>query len=113
MKKRKPTQAEQIINSFIEGDIRDYSEEEVKRNYIPLETALKIAQKCIRSGRKNLKKVYLLKADSDRTMRSINVPIGIATTSKNEAKKFVAKDKTGCYRSYEEIFIVDKVPEKV
>lgn len=40
MKRRKLTPAEEIINPYIKGDIRDYLKEERATHYISVQTAL-------------------------------------------------------------------------
>jgi hypothetical protein len=52
-----------------------------------------------------MKQVYLLLADGDGTLRSIDEPIGYAVKTEDEAKKFVEKGNIGYSRSYKKITI--------
>lgn len=53
------------------------------------------------------KTVYILLADPDGTMRSIDMPLGLAVTSKEEAERFVKEGGFGYSHSYDEITIFD------
>lgn len=54
---------------------------------------------------KNYTEVYVLMADSDGTMRSRDIPFGVAVTSKEEADRFVKEGGVGYTRSYETVRI--------
>lgn len=49
--------------------------------------------------------VYILMADCDGTMRSRDVPIGVAVTSKEEAERFVKEGGIGYTHAYEKVRI--------
>jgi len=110
MRTKKPTKAEEILTPFIKGDVRDYSKKDRKHFVISLDIAIKAIQKALRVAKH--KKVYILKADSDGTLRSTDQPIGFAVTSEKVAKRYVSEGDVGYTRSYEECVIVDKYPIK-
>lgn len=51
--------------------------------------------------------VHVLLADSDGTMRSRDEPFGVAVTSEEEAKRFVADGKVGYRHSYTKVRVFD------
>ena len=51
--------------------------------------------------------VYVLKADGDGTLRSIDEPFGIAVTTEEEAKRFVEEGGVGYTHSYEKLKIFE------
>lgn len=54
-----------------------------------------------------MKEIYLLLADGDGTMRSSDTPFGVAVTSEEEAKRFVAEGKVGYSHSYQKLVVFD------
>lgn len=58
-----------------------------------------------------MKTIYLLKADPDGTMRSIDTPFGAAVTSKEEAELYVKEGGVGYTHSYEELVVYDTKKE--
>lgn len=61
---------------------------------------------------KNMKEVYILKCDSDGTMRSIPEPFGVAVTNEEDAKRFATDFKNYGYKqSYEKIKIYETLEE--
>jgi hypothetical protein len=55
--------------------------------------------------------VYLLRADEDGTMRSIDKSLGVAVTSFKEAERFVKEGGIGYTHSFEMIKIFDNKDE--
>lgn len=59
-----------------------------------------------------MKEVYILKCDSDGTMRSIPEPFGVAVTNEEDAKRFATDFKNYGYKqSYEKIKIYETLEE--
>lgn len=59
------------------------------------------------------KKVYILLADGDGTMRSIDTPFGVAVTSREEAERFVKEGGFGYSHSYESVTIFDNKDDAI
>jgi hypothetical protein len=57
--------------------------------------------------------VYILLADGDGTMRSIDEPFGVAVRTEEEAKAFVANGKVGYTHSYTKVRIFDKAQDGI
>ena len=51
--------------------------------------------------------VYVLLADGDGTMRSIDEPFGVAVTSEEEAKRYVEEKGIGFTHSYTKLTVFD------
>ena len=58
-----------------------------------------------------MQEVYVLLADGDGTMRSNDTPFGVAVTTEDEAKRFVAEGKFGYSHSYEKVKIFETKDE--
>lgn len=58
-----------------------------------------------------MKEVYVLLADGDGTMRSIDEPWGAAVKTEAEAKRYVEKGGIGYTHSYTKVKIFDKHEE--
>ncbi len=54
-----------------------------------------------------MKEIYILMMDGDGTMRSIDVPFGVAVTTLAEAERFVKDGGVGYTHSYETVTIFD------
>lgn len=59
------------------------------------------------------KKIYILLANSDGTMRSTDEPFGAAVTTEKEAKAFAKKGNVGYTKSYQEVTVYDTWKEAV
>jgi hypothetical protein len=62
---------------------------------------------------KNGDEIYVLLADGDGTMRSVNEPFGVAVTSEEEAKQFVTESEVGYSRSYAKIRVFETFTDAV
>ncbi len=51
--------------------------------------------------------IYLLLADGDGTMRSINTPFGVAVSSLEEAQRFVLEGGVGYTHSFQKLTVFD------
>jgi hypothetical protein len=60
-----------------------------------------------------MKEVYVLKADGDGTMRSIDESFGVAVTTEEEAKRFVDEGGVGYTHSYEKLTIFDNKKDAI
>ncbi len=54
-----------------------------------------------------MKEVYVLLADGDGTMRSVDEPFGVAVTTKEEAERFVLEGGVGYSHSFCKLAIFD------
>ena len=54
-----------------------------------------------------MKEIYVLLADGDGTMRSGNEPFGVAVTTEEEAKRYVAEKGVGYTHSYCKVTVFD------
>jgi len=52
--------------------------------------------------------IYVLLADGDGTMRSIDTPFGVAVTTEKEAKRFVEEGRVGYTHSYAKLTIKEQ-----
>jgi hypothetical protein len=59
------------------------------------------------------KNVYVLLADGDGTMRSIDTPFGVAVTSETEAKRYVLEKGIGYTHSYEKLAVFDNKDDAI
>ena len=109
-----------MINAEILENIMSLTPEKVKEveNYLLSLTPEKVkeipgAEEIINEIKRQLKEVFVLLADGDGTMRSIDQPFGVAVTTEAEAKRYVKEGKVGYTHSYEKVTIFDNKDEAI
>lgn len=60
-----------------------------------------------------MNEIYILLADGDGTMRSVDTPWGAAVTTEEEAKKYVKKGGVGYTHSYVKVKVFDTSKEAI
>ena len=61
----------------------------------------------------NPQDIFVLLSDGDGTMHSKDTPFGVAVTTEEEAKRFVAKGSFGYTHSYEKLRVFDTFEEGI
>lgn len=58
-----------------------------------------------------MKEIFILMADGDGTMRSRDIPLGVAVETEEEAKRFVQEGNVGYTHSYQKVTVFENKDE--